>query len=105
MPEPAVFGNSRNNRIFAEPVEQVRHDQSSHCQWIRNRSPGALIRWLSGAGCRRPDETDAGATATLPGDDRLLREFLAGAGINDPVCCSEQWSALMRTSASCCGHG
>ncbi len=37
--------------------------------------------------------------AAMPADDRLLREFLAGAGINDPgFLPPEQWPALMRTS-------
>lgn len=35
----------------------------------------------------------------MPGDDRLLREFLAGAGINDPnLIPPELWPALMKTS-------
>lgn len=37
--------------------------------------------------------------ATMPADDFLLREFLAGAGITDPnFLPAEQWPALMRTS-------
>ena len=37
--------------------------------------------------------------ATLPADDALLREFLAGAGITDPnFLPAEQWPAMMRTS-------
>lgn len=38
-------------------------------------------------------------TATMPADDFLLREFLAGAGITDPnFLPAEQWPAMMRTS-------
>jgi len=38
-------------------------------------------------------------TPAFPADDRLLREFLAGAGISDPnFIAPEQWPDLMRTS-------
>lgn len=41
----------------------------------------------------------APTSAAMPADDRLLREFLAGAGIGDPhFLPPEQWPAMMRTS-------
>ncbi|WAR45707.1 type VI secretion system-associated FHA domain protein TagH [Methylomonas rapida] len=104
MPEPAVSREQPEQPIFAEPVEQVRAtDQIQPLEPLDAQpqprqaidTPAVQAPVAEG----HSTKPMPAHTATPPGDDRLLREFLAGAGINDPgLVAPEQWPALMRTS-------
>lgn len=95
MAEPAVFQAKPEAPEVAEVAPEAFEPVVSQPLF----TPGAeSAEQPVSASIVKPQPSPA-VPATLPADDRLVREFLLGAGIADPnLIAPEQWPALMRTS-------